>query len=121
MAVQAMTPGYTGEDKDRPELFHGNQLVYVGWDHHTMVCAPLAFPLPPSMPFGDLVEKVLPTTAYASDPDWGKIDWSTVQWIKTTEPFTPDPAKSLAENGLGHKSLLRFRTPGLNSLRPFAA
>ncbi len=26
----------------------------------------------------------------------------------------PDFAKSIAENGVGHKSLIRFWTPGLN-------
>ena len=28
----------------------------------------------------------------------------------------PDPAKSLAENGLTHKDVIRFRTPGLHGL-----
>lgn len=113
MPVQAIRPDYRGEDKDRVELFHGDQLVYIGWDQHTMVCAPVALPLPPGMPFGALVEQVLPTTAYAQDPDWPKIDWGRVEWLRSGEPFTPDPAKSLADNGLGHKSLLRLRTPGL--------
>jgi len=113
MPVQAIRPGYRGEDKDRVELFHGKQLLYIGWDQHTMVCSPIALPLPPDMPFGALVEQVLPTTSYAQDPDWPRIDWSRVQWLRSGEPFTPDPAKSLADNGLGHKALLRWRTPGL--------
>jgi phenol hydroxylase P4 protein len=116
MPVQALKPGYTGEVKDRVELFHGNQLIYIGWDQHNMVCAPLALPLPPAMPFGDLIDKVLPTTAYAAHPDWPKIDWSKVQWLHSSEPFKPDPKKSLADNGLGHKSLIRFRTPGLTGI-----
>jgi phenol hydroxylase P4 protein len=113
MPVQAIRPDYRGEDKDRVELFHGQQLLYIGWDQHTMVCAPIALPLPPDLPFGALVEQVLPTTAYAQDPEWPHIDWSRVQWLRSGQPFKPDPAKSLADNGLGHKALLRWRTPGL--------
>ncbi len=116
MAVQALQPGYTGEVKDRVELFHGNQLIYIGWDQHNMVCAPIALPLPPGMPFGALVEQVLPTTAYAAHPDWPKIDWSKVEWLKSSAPFKPDFGKSLADNGLGHKALVRFRTPGLTGI-----
>lgn len=121
MAVQALKPAYTGEERDREELFHGNHLVYIGWDQHTMVCSPVALPLPPSMRFGDLIDKVLPTTAYAADPDWTSIDWEKVEWLKSGEPFKPEVNKSLAENGLGHKSLLRMRTPGLHSVRGLAA
>lgn len=113
MPVQAIRPDYRGEDKDRVELFHGKQLLYIGWDRHTMVCSPIALPVPPELAFRTLVEQVLPTTAYAADPDWSRIDWSQVQWLRAGQPFTPDMAKSLAENGLGHKALLRLRTPGL--------
>ena len=113
MAVQAIRPDYTGEDRDRVELFHGKQVVYFGWDEHTMVCAPIALPLPPDMPFGAFVNEVLPTTAYAEDPDWPRIDWAKVEWSRSGAPFTPDPEKTLADQGLGHKALLRIRTPGL--------
>ena len=116
MAVQAIQPGYKGEVKDRVELFHGNQLLYVGWDQHSMICAPIALPLPAAMPFGDLIDKVLPTTAFAAHPDWPKIEWSKVQWLKSSKPFKPDPKKSLADNGLGHKALVRMRTPGLDGI-----
>ena len=113
MAVQAIRPDYRFDPADRVELFHGKQLLYIGWDRHTMVCAPVALPLPPELPFAALVEQVLPTTAFAADPDWPRIDWGRVQWLRGGQPFTPDPARSLADNGLGHKALLRLRTPGL--------
>ena len=116
MAVQALKPGYTGEVKDREELFHGNRLLYIGWDQHNMIAAPIALPLPPAMPFGDLIDKVLPTTAFAAHPDWPKIVWSQVQWLHSNEPFKPDLGKSLADNGLVHKSLIRIRTPGLTGI-----
>lgn len=116
MPVQAKQPGYTGEVKDRVELFHGNQLLYIGWEDHMMICAPFALPLPPAMPFGDMVEKVLPTTSFTGHPDWPKIDWSKVEWLRSGQPFKPDPKKSLADNGLGHKAVIRFRTPGLTGI-----
>lgn len=116
MPVQAIRPDYVGEVKDRVELFHGNQLIYVGWDQHNMICAPFALPLPPAMLFGHLIDKVLPTTSFTAHPDWPKIEWSEVEWLCSDKPFKPDRKKSLADNGLGHKALIRFRTPGLNGI-----
>lgn len=107
---------YVGVPADAQENFHGAQLTYVGWEDHLMFCAPFAFPLPPDMPFGALIEAVLPP-AFGYHPEFAKIDWSSVEWLKSGVPFTPDPAKSLAENGLKHKDVLRFRTPGLTGLQ----
>ncbi len=79
-----------------------------------MICAPIV--LPPAMQLGDVIEKVLPTTAYAAHPDWPAIDWSQAEWLASNKPFKPDWKKILADNGLGHKALIRFRTPGLNGI-----
>ncbi len=103
--------------KDGVENFHGNIMVIIGWDQHVMVSSPMAFPLPPVMPFGALVAEVIPA-AYGPDPDFAAIDWDKVEWMLDDRPFAPDPEKSLAENGIGHKSVIRFRTPGLDSLGP---
>ncbi|CAB3788659.1 hypothetical protein LMG28688_02732 [Paraburkholderia caffeinitolerans] len=116
MAVQALKEGYGGEMRDRVELFHGNQLLYVGWDQHSMICAPIALPLPPSMRFGDLIDHVLPTTVFAAHPDWARIDWREAGWLRSNTPFVPERDKSLADNGLGHKALIRLRTPGLSGI-----
>lgn len=114
MSVVAITPDYESriDIRDRLENFHGNQIVYVHWEQHLSFCAALAFPLPPAMPFAALVEEVI-KPHYAAHPDAAKVDWSTVEWMIDGEKATPDPAKSLAENGIGHKSLVRFWTPGL--------
>jgi len=40
-----------------------------------------------------------------------------VQWFKSGQPWQPDFGKTLAENGLGHKDAIRFRTPGLTGIR----
>ncbi|WP_341709797.1 phenol hydroxylase subunit P4 [Limnobacter sp.] len=115
MALVSLHPGYTGQVRDLEENFHGNRLLFVNWEHHLMFCAPMALPLPPAMPFGALVNEVLPSL-YGSHPDFAKIDWSKVQWQHGREDFTPDLSKSLDENGLTHKSVLRFTTPGLTGL-----
>jgi len=90
-------------------------LLYIGWEEHLMFCAPFCLPLPPDMPFGALPTQVLPGI-YGEHPDFERIDWSQVQWFRSGQPWTPDPAKSLAENGLGHKDAIRFRTPGLTGI-----
>ena len=115
MATKAISSDYMGEMKDVVENFHGNQIVYFGWDHHLMFCAPLAFPLPPDMPFGAVLSDVLPG-ALGMHPDFESIDWAAVQWRLNGETWQPDAAKSLAENGIDHKSILRFKTPGLNGV-----
>jgi len=115
MAVKSIGP-YEFEPKDKLENFHGNQLLYVGWDDHLMFCAPHAFPFPPDMPFAAVLTDVLPGV-YGAHPDWEKIDWGASKWLKSGEPWYPDPEKSLAENGLKHKDVIRFITPGLTGIK----
>lgn len=91
-------------------------LLYIGWEDHLMLCAPFCVPLPPTMKFGDLVQGVLPGM-YAAHPEFAKIDWGRAEWFKSGQPFKPDFDKSLADNGLGHKDAIRFRTPGLTGLK----
>jgi phenol hydroxylase P4 protein len=91
-------------------------LLYLGWDQHMMFCAPFAVPVPPTMLFKDVVGQLLPKL-FGAHPDFGRIDWARVQWFRSSTLFTPAMDKSLAEQGFGHKSVLRFRTPGLEGLR----
>lgn len=115
MAVKAAFEGYSGPIRDKVENFHGNQLVFFAWDNHLMFPVAAAFPLPPQMPFGALVKEVLPSV-YGPHPDFGKIQWSDAEWTVDGKSFTPNLEKSLAENGVGHKSLIRMATPGLNGI-----
>lgn len=115
MGVKAITADYHGDMKDSVEKFHGNQLLGIAWSKHLMYATPLCIPVPPSMPFGVLVEKVLPGL-YGQHPDFAKVDWRAVTWTHSGEAFIPDPEKSLTHNGIGHKSLIRFSTPGLDGL-----
>ena len=115
MPVNAIREDYRFPAKDAEANFHGNRVVYVGWDHHMMFCAPVAFPLPPDMPFGALVGEVLPN-AFGMHPDFPQIDWDKVEWKLNGNSFTPDMAASLDANGVKHKSALRMRTPGLEGI-----
>ena len=59
MAVKALKE-YVFEPADTQAKLGGAQLTYIGWIDHLMFCAPFAFPFPPDMPFGALLEAVLP-------------------------------------------------------------
>lgn len=106
---------YKGEVKDRVENFHGNQVVYIHWEDHLMFCAAFAVPVPPAMPFGALVDQVIPTL-FGVHPDFAKIEWSEVLWNIDGTPAKPEKERSLSENQIGHKSTVRFSTPGLRGI-----
>ena len=116
MAVAAIVDNYTGERLDRVENFHGNQVLYLGWDHHLMMCAPVAFAVSPDTPFSKVVGELIPG-AYAQHPEFDQIDWDSVQWHLNGGSFAPKPDVSLAEQGIDHKSIVRFNTPGLDGIR----
>ena len=90
-------------------------LLYIGWEDHLLFCAPVCLPLPGETPFGALTSEVLPGV-YGAHPDFARIDWSQVLWFKSGQPWQPDSTKSLQENGIGHKDVIRFRTPGLTGI-----
>lgn len=114
MAVAARAP-YEFTPRDVVENFAGKQIVYVSWDHHLLFAAPFLICVPPETPFQALLDGPL-AQLLSIDPDAAAIDWSRAEWLRGGEPFSPDPAASLADNGIAHKQLLRFRTPGLNSV-----
>lgn len=119
MSVNALYD-YQGTPKDTQDKFHGNQLVYIGWDQHLMFCAPVCLPLPPDMPFGALIDEALPGV-YGKHPDFAKIDWNAVEWSVDQKPFTPALDKGLAEQGITHKSVIRMRTPSLQGIQGSAS
>jgi phenol hydroxylase P4 protein len=106
---------YEFESSDSLRRFHGKQLVYVNWEKHRMFSRPFVLALKPETPFSELLERYIPD-AYRFHPDFPKIDWTKVLWQNSQRPFTPDPARSIADNGIGHKDLVRFTTPGLDGL-----
>lgn len=114
MSVTALKE-YDFPMKDVRENFPA-PLLFIGWEDHLLFCSPYALPLPPDTPFGALATAVLPGI-YGYHPDFAEIDWSKVEWHKSGRPWKPDPAKSLADNGLQHKDVIRFRTPGLTGIK----
>lgn len=115
MPVIALQEGYRGENRDRVDNFHGQRLLYVGWEDHLMFCAPHCIPVDATMPFEALATAVLPGV-YGMHPDWERVDIAAIEWFESGRRFTPDFARSLDENGIAHKSVIRFRTPGLTGI-----
>ncbi len=113
MAINTITGDYPDIITDAIENFHGNQLVVIDWaDHRGFGGCPDLFPLPPEMPFKAVISDVLPGV-FAAHPDWKKIDWDAVEWTLDGSDLKPDLEASLKDNGVGHKSFLIFKTPGL--------
>lgn len=118
MAVKSTKP-YVGVPRDLVANFLGSQIVYFSWDHHLLFAASFQLVLPQDMTMLQLIDGPL-TALLAPDPDAAKIDWSTATWLKSNKLWVPELNRSLVENGIVHKELLRLRTPGLNSLGPAA-
>ena len=115
MSVAAVKE-YVGVPRDVVANYHGNQLVYVIWEQHLMYAAPFILPVPPSMKFIDLLTQVV-GGIIKDHPDTPKIDWRKTEWTKGYQPWTPDFDKTLAENSIIHKDILKFRTPGLTGYK----
>ncbi|WP_417583768.1 phenol hydroxylase subunit P4 [Nitrincola sp.] len=116
MSVTAITPDYKVPALDRFENFHGNQIVYVGWDHHLMFCSAFAYALPPTTTFAELRDQIMPE-AFGEHAEFTQVNWNTATWLLDNQPFTPALDKSFQEQGIGHKSLLRFQTPELTGFQ----
>ncbi|MFO0585810.1 MAG: phenol hydroxylase subunit P4 [Anaeromyxobacter sp.] len=106
---------YDFAPKDTVDKFPA-PLLFVGWEDHKMLCAPFAVPFPPTLKFGDMCRGAF-QPIFGAHPEFSKIDWAKVEWFKSGKPWKPDHEKTLAENGLGHKDVIRFRTPGLTGLK----
>lgn len=113
MAVVAIQENYVGKDMDPQANYGDNMLVFVGWDEHLLFCCAKCFPVSPQMSFKDFKANVLPE-GFNQHPDFEHIKWDEVQWNLNGEPLQPTDDKALSELGFDHKSLLRFKTPGLS-------
>ncbi len=110
MSVQALAPDYKFEARDLQKNFHGNQLLYIGWDHHLMFCSAFTFPVPGEMTFAELKDTVM-SGAFSQHPMYADIDWNATTWLLNGEKFQPQPDVALKDQGIGHKAVLRFQTP----------
>ena len=107
--------------RDRQENFHGKQLLYVLWERHLIICAPIALAVPPDLPFDELLTQVLPGTVFAQHPDWAKLGTQPLEWHANGQRLQPAAGQTLADLGLGHKTLLRLRTPTLTGVAGVSA
>lgn len=114
MAVKALRE-YKGVSKDVEANFNGGRIVYFGWDKHLMFYSPICLCLPPTTTFQEVVEDIFPQH-FGRHPDFEKIDWNEVEWIRGKESFAPNMEQSLDNNGIRHKTIIRMRTPGLDGI-----
>ncbi len=105
MAVRAITPDYKFPSRSRQELYGDDQLVHVWWKNSMWFCSAGCFRAPKAMTWGDFKAGMIDGWA-ASDPDY---DPSTPgNWVLDDQPMTPRDDATLAELGVGHKSLISF-------------
>lgn len=114
MSVKS-TKEYVGVPRDTVDKFHGKQIVYLNWHQHLLFAAAFMTWVEPEMSFGDYLAGPI-SALIAADPDAQSVVWDQVEWKVRGAAFTPDFAKSLADNGIGHKDLITMHTPGLNTL-----
>lgn len=106
VSVRAMAP-YEFPSADRQEVFGEDQLVYVHWRGNPLFCAAAAFRAPQAMPFEQFVEAMVDPWA-GSDPSYTPT--APKHWELDGQPFTPEAGRGLRDQGVGHKSLVIFRT-----------
>jgi len=114
MAVTSTKP-YIGVARDTVANFNGKQIVYVYWEQHLLFSTPYLTVVEPGMRFADFLANVV-KPLMQPDPDAAKVDLTQVEWTSGKKAFKPDLNATLAENGIGHKTQLCFRTPGANTL-----
>ncbi len=116
MPVRAITENYSFAPRDTQANYGDNLLIYIGWDHHTLFCSAKAFLISPQATFQQLLEELMPA-GFSQHPDFVAIDWDKTQFLLDRQTLALEPNKTLAELGFGHKSLLRFATPGLDGYK----
>lgn len=105
MTVRALSPGYDFPSRSRAELYGDDQLVNVLWRGNMMFCSAACFRVPKAMTWAAFVEQMVDPWA-GSDP--GYVPGSPRGWVLDGRPLEPDGERTLADLGVGHKSLLEF-------------
>ena len=106
MPVIALKEGYEFPSRSRQELYGDDQLVHVMWRNNRMFAAAATFRAPKAMSFGDVLGALVDPWS-GSDPTF--VPGSNSGWTLDGKPWEPDPAKGMAEQGVGHKSLMTFQ------------
>jgi phenol hydroxylase P4 protein len=108
MAVKALYD-YSFPSKDRPENFGEDMLVNIGWAGNDLFCSPACVRVPRAMTWAAFRAEIVDPWA-GGDPDYDPTAVSG--WRLDGEPLTPADEVTLADAGVGHKSLIMFRTDG---------
>jgi phenol hydroxylase P4 protein len=103
MAVRAIGE-YDFPSTSRAELYGDDQLVHVYWNHNMWFCAPFCFRAPKAMPWSAFLSEIV-YPVWGADPDFDPTS-STFTWELDHAALTPRDDATLAELGVGHKSLL---------------
>jgi phenol hydroxylase P4 protein len=106
MAVKALGK-YDIPARDRQEVFGDDQLVYLYVPNNYWFCSAACFRAGRAMSFEAFWETMLAPFVH-SDSNLAGRSWRDGRWQLNGEPFTPDPERSLAAQGIGHKSLLTW-------------
>ena len=94
---------YKFPSKSRQELYGDDILVHVWRKDSMFFCSPATFRAPKAMKWADFVDgMVMPYVT--SDPDFDQS--KDLSWTLIGEAFSPDPEKSLDENGVQHKNTI---------------
>jgi phenol/toluene 2-monooxygenase (NADH) P4/A4 len=100
---------YEFEPLDGAAAYGDDQLVIVNrQDPQLWFCAAATFRAPKAMTWADFRAGMIDGWC-GTDPDYDPA--SAYDWRLFDEPFEPAPDKTLAELGIGHKTLVQFRTP----------
>lgn len=116
MSVIALKPNYQGKVRDAKDQFDGQHVLFVEWNGHLSISAPIAVLVDPEQKFQNFIETQLAQSVFASHSDWSQIDWGKVEWTYDRKPLMFDAQSSFKSLEIGHKSYIRFNTPNLNGL-----
>jgi len=105
MAVKSIGT-YEFPSRSRQELYGDDQLVHVLWRNNMTFCAATCFRAPKAMTWADFVAGMVEPWA-SSDPEF--VPGSAQEWTLDDAPLSPEAHVSLADLGVGHKSLLTFQ------------
>jgi phenol/toluene 2-monooxygenase (NADH) P4/A4 len=98
---------YDFPSRSRQELYGDDQLIHVWWRNNMWFCAAACFRAPKAMTWGDF-QAGLVRPLLEADPDFGPA--TRFEWSVDGAPVTPADDQTLAELGVGHKSLIACRS-----------
>lgn len=96
---------YAFPSRSRQELYGDDQLLHVWWRNNPFLSAAATFRAPRAMTWADFRAGLVDPWA-STDPDFDA--GGPAEWHLDGQPFAPDDGATLAQLGVGHKSLLSF-------------